>query len=115
MRVLFGVCQCIGIYLFAKGFLLSKLEINDIATQETSENNSRFKRSIIVLSDALRFDFCMSNSTGNDHFSSQLSVIPELLESQPFNSLLFKSFADPPTTTMQRVLIYCNLNIFYSF
>ncbi|CAJ0835642.1 113_t:CDS:10 [Entrophospora sp. SA101] len=48
-----------------------------------------FKKAIIIIIDALRFDF--------------LPIIRKLLNKQSTNSLLFQYIADPPTTTLQRL------------
>jgi len=100
MRPLHFVLFTTAILIYAKGFLLSKQEIPNISP-DTLSTTPLFKRSIIVVIDALRFDFCIGNNT--DHYTGGLSIVSELLDKQPLNTLLFKTLADPPTTTMQRL------------
>ncbi|CAJ0750940.1 14674_t:CDS:2 [Entrophospora sp. SA101] len=88
-----------GLYLFTRGFLLTRLVLenhSDCETEDTSsfEHNgcwypAPFKKAIIIIIDALRFDF--------------LPIIRKLLNKQSTNSLLFQYIADPPTTTLQRL------------
>jgi hypothetical protein len=64
-----------------------------------------FQRAIIVVIDALRFDFLpqLSARWSDQYFTNRLSVVQELLEDTPESTLLFQFRADPPTTTMQRL------------
>lgn len=117
-----------GIYLFTKGFLLTRIEI-----AERSENacaNSagaagarhvsdkgkaaaectqqvRFKRAVVMLVDALRYDFAVFNeslpSLEAAPFQNKLPIIHETVTNYPEQSVLFKALADPPTTTLQRL------------
>lgn len=64
-----------------------------------------FKKAIVVLIDALRFDFMprLSPRTSDQYYTNRLPVIQELMDDKPESSLLFQFRADPPTTTMQRL------------
>lgn len=71
---------------------------------------SRFSRVVLVLIDALRFDFARpqrSNISGKPPvslpFLGKLGSLQRILEIQPHHARLYQSKADPPTTTMQRL------------
>lgn len=83
----------------------------------------RFKRAVIVVIDALRFDFVApvvddadDDAEEIDHWRrvrrtkrpemyhiNKLPVVRELLEADAARALLYRFEADPPTTTMQRL------------
>ncbi|CAK6433856.1 unnamed protein product [Pipistrellus nathusii] len=116
-----------GIALFTSGFLLTRLELtNHSSCQEPpgpgplpwrSQGEpgacwmaSRFSRVVLVLIDALRFDFAQpqrSHVPGEPSvslpFLGKLGFLQRILESQPHHARLYQSKADPPTTTMQRL------------
>ncbi|CAH1163782.1 unnamed protein product [Phaedon cochleariae] len=62
-------------------------------------------RVILLIVDALRYDFTVYNETNIDPlpFQNKLPVVHESLRKYPDNSRLYKFIADPPTTTMQRL------------
>lgn len=71
----------------------------------TEQNSLHFKKAIILIVDALRFDFvlpCVEDGS-NLYFRNKLPIIGDLLKTQPEHSFLFQFVADPPTTTMQRL------------
>ncbi|XP_007498885.1 GPI ethanolamine phosphate transferase 3 isoform X2 [Monodelphis domestica] len=112
-----------GIGLFTSGFLLTRLELtNHSSCQELPGKGTlvgsgrgepgacwtvpRFSRAVIVLIDALRFDFVHPWPAGPpapQPFLGRLSFIQHLLEAQPQHARLYRFLADPPTTTMQRL------------
>ena len=116
-----------GIYIFTQGFLLNRLVVpktstcNDSMAFSTLWNThgekvgniescwrpARFKRAVLVVIDALRYDFMLYNESleaGNAlSFQNKLGVIHELLKTKPRNGGIFQFVADPPTTTMQRI------------
>ena len=67
----------------------------------------RYRRAIILLIDALRYDFCTFNANLGHRqslpFENKLPVFNKLLTDEPSNAALYKFMADPPTTTMQRL------------
>ncbi|XP_045324474.1 GPI ethanolamine phosphate transferase 3 isoform X4 [Leopardus geoffroyi] len=116
-----------GIALFTSGFLLTRLELtNRSSCQEPPGPGSlpwgsqgkpgacwmasRFSRVVLVLIDALRFDFAQpqrSHGPGEPPvslpFLGKLDYLQRILEIQPHHARLYQSKADPPTTTMQRL------------
>jgi predicted AlkP superfamily pyrophosphatase or phosphodiesterase len=126
LGIVFLILTCLqvfGLYIFLKGFLLTRQTIDmkgqTYASWErfplhqsepiqpppsTVEARKPFKRTIIILIDALRFDFVLNMSNPSDpYFLNQFPVIHHLHHTQPQSSLLFQFRADPPTTTMQRI------------
>ncbi|XP_053060942.1 GPI ethanolamine phosphate transferase 3 isoform X4 [Acinonyx jubatus] len=116
-----------GIALFTSGFLLTRLELtNHSSCQEPPGPGSlpwgsqgkpgacwmasRFSRVVLVLIDALRFDFAQpqrSRGPGEPPvslpFLGKLDYLQRILEIQPHHARLYQSKVDPPTTTMQRL------------
>lgn len=97
--------------LFTSGFLLKRTTLeprNECkGPSETCTLEPKFSRAIILLVDALRYDFLFpidSSSSLYDPFHHNHLTIPaSLSKSQPRNSLMYKAIADPPTTTLQRL------------
>ena len=66
----------------------------------------RFDMAVVIVIDALRFDFVAYNNSPSSAelpYRNKLKTLNELLESKPQNSRLYHFWADPPTTTMQRL------------
>ncbi|XP_037349010.1 GPI ethanolamine phosphate transferase 3 isoform X1 [Talpa occidentalis] len=116
-----------GIALFTSGFLLTRVELtNHSSCQELPGPGSlpwrsqgepgacwmasRFSRVVLVLIDALRFDFAQPQHSQvpgappvSLPFLGKLGTLQRILEIQPHHARLYQSKADPPTTTMQRL------------
>ncbi|XP_073873295.1 GPI ethanolamine phosphate transferase 3 isoform X5 [Macaca fascicularis] len=116
-----------GIALFTSGFLLTRLELTNYSSCQEPPGPgslpwgsqgkpgacwmaSRFSRVVLVLVDALRFDFAQpqhSHVPGEPPvslpFLGKLSSLQRILEIQPHHARLYRSQVDPPTTTMQRL------------
>ena len=117
----FSVLTGGGLLLFTKGFLLKRLVVDEVAkcdvnfTMKSDKQgahdgcwmHSRFKRAVIIVIDALRYDFATFNSSVKTAselpYQNKLKVIRELLRKKPDQSRLYKFVADPPTTTLQRL------------
>ncbi|TCD66047.1 mannose-ethanolamine phosphotransferase gpi13 [Steccherinum ochraceum] len=96
-----------GIYLYTRGFLLTRLALPDISTctPESCPFPPSYNKAVILIIDSLRFDFISPNpphppSLYHHHV---LSLPAELTRLEPEHSLLLNSFPDPPTTTLQRI------------
>ncbi|CAG8578568.1 279_t:CDS:2 [Paraglomus brasilianum] len=114
-----------GLYLFTRGFLLARLVLEDRSScalypLSQDQNNvlqvensgscwiePRYKKAVIIVIDALRFDFVVplneSDPSLSPYYTNKLTYLHELLTDQPSNALLFQYVADPPTTTLQRL------------
>lgn len=101
-----------SLVLFSRGFLLSRTTLEKRNSCEPAQADDctlppKFDRAIILLVDALRFDFLLpidpSSAKYDAAHHNHLTVPIELTDREPQHSLLFKSIADPPTTTLQRL------------
>ncbi|KAI0029077.1 hypothetical protein K488DRAFT_57196 [Vararia minispora EC-137] len=96
-----------GIYLFTRGFLLSRLSLATVSACDDSACTlpPTHKRAIVLIIDALRFDF-LSPDPPEPHSPYHHNVITlprELTAKYPRKSFLFHAYSDPPTTTLQRI------------
>ena len=105
-----------GLLMFSRGFLLKRVVVENNSTCSTDFTHSdshgkggcwmhpRFNKMVVLVIDALRFDFVDAHQTDNPlPYQNKLPTIHKLLKSKPKNSKLYKFIADPPTTTMQRI------------
>ncbi|GME99643.1 unnamed protein product [[Candida] boidinii] len=109
VMVLLGILQIIGIAFFTRGFLLSRQVLPDQSTcldQQGSEiclKPAPFKKYVVLLIDALRFDFAIPVEGSEEPYHNNFPLLHDLFINHPENSLLLKFIADPPTTTLQRL------------
>ncbi|KAF8312210.1 hypothetical protein DL93DRAFT_2082318 [Clavulina sp. PMI_390] len=100
-----------GLSLFTRGFLLSRLALpNKSSCSPLSECTlpPTHKRAVILIIDALRFDFiapeyALPEEQQSEHYHNVLTLPRELTERFPHNSFLFNAHSDPPTATLQRI------------
>ncbi|KAE8153548.1 alkaline-phosphatase-like protein [Aspergillus avenaceus] len=120
-----------GLHFFTKGFLLSRWILESksqcsfppietghhcvqvgapLLTDSVCWMPKSFDRAIILVIDALRYDFTIPSRhltpTGkqtNKPFHDSLTVLFETTIRKPHNAMLFPFIADPPTTTLQRL------------
>ncbi|CAD6569487.1 MAG: mannose-ethanolamine phosphotransferase gpi13 [Cyphobasidiales sp. Tagirdzhanova-0007] len=100
-----------ALLLFTGGFLLTRttLEKRNLCELQSSDCTlpAKYDRVIIVLIDALRYDFLfpvsLSSPTYDASHHNHLTVPIRLSQISPTHSLLYKGVADPPTTTLQRL------------
>ena len=96
-----------GIYLYTRGFLLTRLSLSDITSCPDGQCTvaPSHKRAIVLVIDALRFDFLSPHppEPPSPYHHNVLVLPQELSKSRPSHSLLFEMFSDPPTTTLQRL------------
>ena len=116
---IFRVLHAIGIYFFTKGFLLTRLVLNyksecaappfDLGTQSPRTytdgcwHPKAFDKAVIIIIDALRYDFTVPFSGEPHHFHNALTVLDETARQNPGNAFLLPFIADPPTSTLQRL------------
>lgn len=99
----------VGLLIFTHGFLLTRLSIPAVSPAYNVTNPPpfapAFDKAVIVIIDALRTDFISpAYPTPKSEFHHGVLTLPaELTASDPSHSLIFNSYSDPPTTTMQRI------------
>ena len=131
MRRLFIAVLCfhfLALLLFKNGFLLTRTVLERPSKEFVKQLSSRIdsvfpdmlkqltghvtaaaasarqrEKVVIVLIDALRFDFVASQPGSTEIYHNIMTSITDKLDSEPRNSHLFHFIADPPTTTMQRL------------
>lgn len=104
--LLISLLHLSGLVIFTRGFLLNRVTLNDISDFKSLSHKSHSKAIILVV-DALRFDFLFNNDENgiefNENFHNVLNLPSKLTNENPDHSLIFHSYADPPTTTLQRI------------
>ena len=110
----------IGIVFFGKGFLLTRLVLNNTTSCNLLPNSTvpitqtgcwhpkQFEKAVIILIDALRYDFTVPFQPTESHrvpnyYHNGLSFLYETAVKEPQHALLRPFIADPPTTTLQRL------------
>lgn len=116
--VMFSVLQILAVWFFALGFLLSRQVLPDIAectaslvaAIDDSCMPPQFEKVVILVIDALRFDFTIpvedqekAGTPSEEYFHNNFPILHETFVSQPQNAIHLKFMADPPTTTLQRL------------
>ena len=124
MRILNAISSILALILFTNAFFLHKIELPDISQCDASPSPSLpppahahgcwlnatlpSRPVVLLLVDALRFDFVLSDLPSDvprdelPFYLGNLPVVAETLLSSR-SSFLFHFRADPPTTTMQRL------------
>ena len=113
------VLHAIGIYFFTKGFLLTRLVLDyksecaappfDLGRKSPRTytdgcwHPKDFDKAVIIIIDALRYDFTVPFSGEPHHFHNALTVLDETARQNPGNAFLLPFIADPPTSTLQRL------------
>ncbi|KAF3907164.1 hypothetical protein ABW21_db0206872 [Orbilia brochopaga] len=115
--------QAVGIYLFTTGFLLTRLVLEQKSDCDVSPlspapyrggiddgcwHPKTFDKAVIVLIDALRYDFTVPQVDANgepstEHYHNNFKTPYEIATKNPENAFLLPFIADPPTTTLQRL------------
>lgn len=106
-----------GVLIFARGFLLKRVVVErnssckvDFAMQSDMHGEKgcwmhvRFKKAVVIVIDALRYDFMQYDKSVNSAvaYKNKFTSVRHLLM-RPNNAKLYKFIADPPTTTLQRL------------
>ncbi|KAG0700089.1 alkaline-phosphatase-like protein [Suillus ampliporus] len=96
-----------GIYLFTKGFLLSRLALPDrgACSSDACASLATHKRAVLLVIDALRFDFIAEHppEPASPFHHNILTLPREFTAAHPDRSFIFNAYSDPPTTTLQRL------------
>ena len=122
-----SLVHVVGIYFFTKGFLSTRLILNEKSsceispidlperltvhsTQEGCWYPKKFERAVVIVIDALRYDFVVpfvpTNAEGDDgprNFHNAFPVLYDTARAKPEQAFLLPFIADPPTTTLQRL------------
>jgi GPI ethanolamine phosphate transferase 3 subunit O len=110
------VIHLLGILFFAKGFLLTRLILEEKSqcdvlpdgtpsqVQDGCWHPRTFDRAVVIIIDALRYDFTVpSGSNSPRPYQDAFPLLYETATSQPEHAVLLPFIADPPTTTLQRL------------
>lgn len=97
-----------AVFLFSHGFLLSRLALSDVVQphhESSPPPHPTHQRAVILIVDSLRFDFLSPHPPEplNPYHHHVLTLPAELTKLHPEHSFLFNAYADPPTTTLQRI------------
>lgn len=111
--------HALGIFFFTKGFLLTRLVLDDKSQCasppiELPESGlgaydtgcwypKTFDKAVVIIIDALRYDFTVPFDGEAHHFHNALQVLHETALKEPRNAFLLPFIADPPTTTLLRL------------
>ena len=111
----FFCLQLTSIGLFTSGFLLSRIVLDNVsnctspidlqAQVDGCWHPKSFEKAVVVLIDALRWDFLVPPDIGQEQLfcHNAFSLPLELSKTSPSNAVIYKFLADPPTTTIQRL------------
>ena len=132
MRALTALCwstlwYIVGLGLFSSGFFLSRLELPHVSACDARpaplspfthppyvaavEGEAevcwgaprRYDRMVLVVIDALRFDFVFSRDDKPSPFHRHIPIIGQTMRRAPERALLYQFEATPPTVTAQRL------------
>ncbi|KAL8873334.1 MAG: hypothetical protein Q9198_007044 [Flavoplaca austrocitrina] len=111
--------HALGIYFFTKGFLLTRQVLDhksDCASPPIDLPRASprsysagcwypktFDKAVIIIIDALRYDFTVPTNDTTHHFHNALDVLHETAVQQPETAFLLPFIADAPTATLQRL------------
>ncbi|KAL8897805.1 MAG: hypothetical protein Q9207_007018, partial [Kuettlingeria erythrocarpa] len=111
--------HALGIYFFTKGFLLTRLVLDQKSQCSASPIEvpawspgsysagcwypKTFDKAVIIIIDALRYDFAVPSPGSLHHFHNALEVLHETAVQSPETAFLLPFIADPPTATLQRL------------
>ncbi|KAL9130103.1 MAG: hypothetical protein Q9217_001619 [Psora testacea] len=109
----------LGLFFFTKGFLLTRLVLDeksqcDLPPIQNSKHGlgsqengcwhpKSFDKAVIIIIDALRYDFTVPFESKPHYFHNALRVLHETATQTPEKAFLLPFIADPPTTTLQRL------------
>lgn len=91
--------HALGIYFYLTGFLTNRTILPNISKQNLPNH---FKKAVIVVVDALRFDF-VAPSNNTSTYLNKMKWVSSMAAMRDGRSLLSRFVADPPTATAQRI------------
>ncbi|GJJ07753.1 hypothetical protein Clacol_001958 [Clathrus columnatus] len=93
------------LYIFTRGFLLTRLSLTNITECTDCTIPATHSRLVLLIIDALRFDFIAENPSINPspYYHNVLTLPAELTAKYPTQSFIFDTYSDPPTATLQRI------------
>ena len=101
------VVHLTGLVVFTRGFLLSRVSIPTTtpAYADGPPVPATHTKAVVLVIDALRTDFISPYvpAPASTHHHGVLSLPAELTRQRPSHSLIFNTYSDPPTSTMQRL------------
>ncbi|MCJ1276990.1 mannose-ethanolamine phosphotransferase gpi13 [Puttea exsequens] len=114
------ILHAVGIFLFTRGFLLTRLVLDRKSecasppirnglfkspgtVHDGCWHPKSFDKAVVIIIDALRYDFTVPFSGEPHHFHNALTILDETARQSPENAFLLPFIADPPTTTLQRL------------
>lgn len=108
LLVSIAILQFIAIAFFTRGFLLTRQVLNNVSQYSSDlQYQPKFKRSVVLIVDALRFDFVIpvEEDLANPYYHNNINVLYDTFSNRNSkdSSILLKFIADPPTTTLQRL------------
>ncbi|KAL8718533.1 MAG: hypothetical protein Q9225_004344 [Loekoesia sp. 1 TL-2023] len=111
--------HALGIFFFTRGFLLTRLVLDHKSQCDSPPLEmpgfhpgshtvgcwypKTFEKAVVIIIDALRYDFTVPAEENAHHFHNALEVLHETAVQQPESAFLLPFIADPPTTTLQRL------------
>ena len=105
--VCFCGCFVAGIYLFTKGFPLTRLALLNRASclDEPCARLATYKCAAILVIDVLWSDFVSDNppESSSLHHHHVLTLPRESTAAHPHHFFIFNAHADPPKTPLQRI------------
>ncbi|GMK56312.1 hypothetical protein CspeluHIS016_0301520 [Cutaneotrichosporon spelunceum] len=99
----------VSLATFTHGFLLTRLTIPTVSPVYDAMHlppvAATHSKAVVIIIDALRTDFIspFPPDPPSPHHHNILTLPAELTAAFPERSMIFDSFSDPPTTTMQRI------------
>ncbi|KAK0386207.1 hypothetical protein NLU13_6044 [Sarocladium strictum] len=113
------VVHAVSIWLFGSGFLLTRLVLEEHSNCTAPPIDSKlaplnindgcwhpktFDRAVIILIDALRYDFTVPQAPEQaEQFHNAFPIMHDIALRSPEHAFLLPFIADPPTATLQRL------------
>ncbi|OQR73275.1 GPI ethanolamine phosphate transferase 3-like [Tropilaelaps mercedesae] len=105
----------LGAYLFCRGFFLHRnlstrtsscgdlRDFYHVQPQGRCWSESRFSRAIVLIIDALKYEFTVTLDDTHAHWANKMPIFEQLRFRYPYATYHARYLADSPTTTLQRL------------